>query len=204
MKNYLLSIIFSFFTLFFNIFAQNNQTYLKFSETKNKDEFKCEVYIKFPDSLFLDLNNSHLSFTDNKFDSIDKGEWIILKFVKSNLKFEVIFLCENSQPPKFVKLQLVFLNEFGEILLPTKTEYCKLILEDNFRIMSENAALNSYYIYFNNSKMRNGAVFDMGGKNICNLENINSGDLVDFGWLRPGMYVIKFFDINMAEKINIY
>lgn len=200
MKSNLLSIIFSFFVLFSSIFSQNNKPHVKFFKTENKDEFRVELTLNVPDSLILDLNDTYMSFVDNNLSSKDCGEYRILYFKKEGIKLVSYFVVENSAPPKFVRAQLVFRNKF-DYKLKTKSYEYELILDNNFWVLSVDGKRNTFYIYFNDSEIRDCNFLSFLGNKISYFANVRSGCEITIENYPQGIYLLSIYNFGTKKVL---
>lgn len=199
MKRFLLSFFIIFLIYVPCIFAQDEPR-VKFSKTKNLHEFEVVLFVHVPDSLYLDLNNTYLSFVDNNPMSKDCGEYRILHFYRKGDHLVSIFLIENSAPPKFVRLHLVFRNK-SDYKLKTKSHEYEIILENNFWVLPKNGAKNVFYIYFNDSEIRDCDFFSFLGSKISNFTNVRSGDEITIENYPQGIYFLSIYNFGTKKVL---
>lgn len=197
MKRFLLYFFVILFLDTSTAYAQNEPR-VKFIKTKVLDEFEVVLSVNVLDSLSLDLDATYLSFVDNNPQSIDCGEYRILYFHDDGTKLYSVFIIENSAPPKFVRLQLVFRDQFNDNF-KTKSEEYRLILENNFWVLPKGGVKNIFYVYFNDSNSRNILLLDILSKKVLSFKNILSGAEIDVGNLPRGIYFFSIEDFSTKK-----
>lgn len=181
------------------LFSQNNDTKVEFIKSSVNDEYLVEIYLNFLDSFMFDLENSYLSFVDNNFDSIDCGEYKVIRFRNSNMPLTANFIEENSNPPKFVKIHSVFVHKYDIVRHYSKTEYFELIFKNQLSIFYNSANEHTFFVYFNDSELRNAMLFSLIGGKIMEFKNIKSGCEIDIGFLPRGVYLFSISGLGTRK-----
>lgn len=177
------------------IFSQQVKISIRFLPTDFEKEFIAEISVSPVQNAYLDLQNSYLSLVNNEADSMDQGLYKIVYFNARDSLLLAKFQIDEYTPNKFTRVHLVFRDSLGNSLF-TQSQYFKLVLPEDIRICYEG---NNLRVYFRQSAVQVGCIYNLLGQKILDLKQIFSGESLPVANFATGLYILQIENIGTKK-----